>query len=129
MPHEWIPGLAQPFGLLLYGGTLLRRRPPGLNLAKFESGVLLQWSESCLGVQSQLCENLADTLESSLFGCMPKQAESFPTSTRCSFPSDTHVLGYGLKRSAVLCMPQTWGNFACALARGVVTSKESSLLT
>ena len=77
MPHEWIPGLAQPFGLLLTEGDAAAAASPGLNLAKFESGVLLQWSESCLGVQSQLCENLADTLESSLFGCMPKQAESF----------------------------------------------------
>ena len=25
----------------------------------------------------EMCENLADALESSLFGCMPKQAESF----------------------------------------------------
>lgn len=76
-----------------------------------------------------MCEKTGDEIQSSLFGCMPKQAESFPTSTRCSFLSETYVLGYGLKRSAVLFMLQTRGNFVFVSVRGVVTSKESSLLT
>ena len=88
---------------------------------------LLLWFRDAL--EHEMCENPADRLESTLFGCMPKQAESFPTSTRCSFLSETYVLGYGLKRSAVLFMPQTRGNFVYVSVRGVVTSKESSLLT
>lgn len=49
---------------------------------------------------TEMCENLVDALESTLFGCMPKQAESFPTSTRCSFLRDARL---GLWSKALGC--------------------------